>query len=68
MMQKESALSVHANSMDVATTGFQVLSAVYPLATCFDGCQLGCTSTLSFVASVSPFLFLQKQLNPNFKR
>lgn len=48
--------------------GFQVLSVTYPLATCVDGCQLGCTSTLSFAASVSRFLFWQKQINPNFKR
>lgn len=31
MMQRETALSVHANSTDVATTG--VLSAICPLAT-----------------------------------
>lgn len=51
------ALSVHANSTDVATAGFQSLSVIYPLATRLDGRQLGCTSTLSFVASVSRFLF-----------
>lgn len=34
MMQRETALSVHANSMDVATTGFQLLYVIYPLAAC----------------------------------
>lgn len=46
---------------------FQFLSVIHPPATCFDGCQLGCTSTLSFVASVSPFLLRQKLVNLNSK-
>lgn len=66
-MQKETALSVHFNSMDVATTGFQLLSVIYPLATFFDGCQLGWTSTLSFIASLSRFMLWQKLINPNSK-
>jgi len=68
VMQTENALSMHANSTDVATTGVQSLCDICPLATCSDGRQLGCTSTLSFDASVSRFLFWQKQVNPNFKR
>lgn len=61
--------SVHANSMDVATTGFLLLHVISPLAACSDGRQLGCTTPLFSVASVSRFLLSQKQVNPkNLKR
>lgn len=57
MIHKELALSNHANSMGVATGVTQSLFRISRPATRFGGCQLGCTSTLSFVASVSWFLF-----------
>lgn len=44
-MQRESAPSMHANSVGVATTDLHSLWVTYPLATCLDGSQLGCTST-----------------------
>lgn len=34
MMQKETALSMHANSLGVATAGFQLLCVICPLAAC----------------------------------
>lgn len=56
IMQKQTALSLHANSTGVADAGSRY-SVIYPLATCANGCQLGCTSTVSFVAPVSRLLF-----------
>lgn len=57
MIHKEIALSNHANSVGVATRVIQSLYSISHPATRLDGCQPRCTSILSFVASVSQFLF-----------